>query len=200
MKARVPERLSGRILIATPVIDDDNFLRSVILIVNHTDDGSLGVVLNRPGDDPVSEALPRWHELVSEPAVVFEGGPVDPTTGLALGVAKDPHAFRSEDGSAATADIAARVPGMHGVVTVNLEGDPAFAAAYISRIRMFSGYAGWSGGQLAGEILAGAWFVVDGTIDDVFTNRPDELWPATLKRQPGETSWFANYPADPAVN
>lgn len=200
MSARVPERLSGRLLIATPRIDDDTFLRAVIMVVNHNDEGSLGVVLNRPGDDPVNEALPRWHDLVAEPAVVFEGGPVDPTTGLALGTVSDPAAFDDPDDDAAVADIAARVPGMRGLVTVNLDGDPAFAAAYVTKLRMFSGYAGWSSGQLAGEIIAGAWFVVDGTIDDVLTDEPDDLWASVLKRQPGQTSWFANYPTDPAVN
>lgn len=200
MSTRVPERLSGRLLIATPVIGDDNFLRSVILVVNHTDDGTLGVVLNRPGDDAVADALPRWQDLASEPSVVFEGGPVDPTTGLALGLAKDPDTFGKNSEESGESEIAARVPGMAGLVTVNLDGDPAFAAAYIAKIRMFSGYAGWSGGQLAGEITAGAWFVVDGEVDDVFTDEPSELWPVVLKRQPGQTRWFANYPTDPAVN
>jgi len=200
MNARVPERLSGRLLIATPVIDDDTFLRAVILVVNHTDDGSLGVVLNRPTADPVADTLPRWQDLASHPSVVFEGGPVDPTTGLALGLVKDLDAFAGGSNQPADAEIAARVPGMSGLVTVNLDGDPAFAAAYIEHMRMFSGYAGWSGGQLAGEIIAGAWFVVDGALDDVFTEQPDDLWPNILKRQPGATRWFANYPRDPAVN
>jgi len=200
MKARMPDRLVGRLLIATPVIDDDTFLRAVVIIVNHTDEGSLGVVLNRPSDSPVQEALPRWNDLISEPTVVFNGGPVDPSTGVALGLVNDPDAFDQPAEANTAADVAARVPGMRGLVTVNLDGDPAFAAAYVTKMRMFSGYAGWSAGQLSGEIVAGAWFVVDASPDDVLTDEPDDLWETILKRQPGQTRWFANYPTDPAVN
>jgi putative transcriptional regulator len=70
----------------------------------------------------------------------------------------------------------------------------------VERARLFAGHAGWSAGQLEGEIEAGGWFVVDAEPGDVFTSRPAELWRAVLARQRGRLAWFANCPPEPSVN
>ena len=69
-----------------------------------------------------------------------------------------------------------------------------------SDLGRFAGYAGWSPGQLEGEIESGAWFVVDPEPDDLLTQTPGDLWPVVLARQPSPTSWFAHYPTHPSHN
>src|SRR2546430_14730846 len=76
---------AGRLLVATPKLADPNFRRSVVLIVEHeVEEGTLGVVLNRPTEVPVDQVLAPWSELVTGPSVVFQGGPVALDSALAL--------------------------------------------------------------------------------------------------------------------
>lgn len=166
---------AGRLLVALPVLSDPNFDRTVVLLLDHDDDGALGVVLNRPTTTDVGEVLPRWEDLVATPTVVHVGGPVRQEAALALG--------RGGDGT---------------VATVDLDGDPLVAG--VSEIRVFAGYAGWSSGQLEGEIVAGAWVVVDSQPRDAFCDAPEELWSSVLRRQPGRLAWMANLPEDVSVN
>src|SRR4029450_1172808 len=74
----------GHLLVATPGLRDPNFERTVVLLVAHEEGGALGVVLNRATEVPVSEVLAGWGGLASEPAVVFEGGPVQPEAAICL--------------------------------------------------------------------------------------------------------------------
>ncbi|HSM43715.1 MAG TPA: YqgE/AlgH family protein, partial [Acidimicrobiia bacterium] len=70
------DSLAGNLLVATPILIDPNFYRTVILLLQHDEDGCVGVVLNRPTEEPVAEHLPEWAEHVPEPYTVFYGGPV----------------------------------------------------------------------------------------------------------------------------
>ncbi|HXJ27373.1 MAG TPA: YqgE/AlgH family protein, partial [Streptosporangiaceae bacterium] len=80
--------LGGRLLVATPLLGDPNFRRTVVLIVDDQHgDGTLGVVLNRPTEVPVGQVLEPWTDLVTGPSVVFRGGPVQPDSALALALA-----------------------------------------------------------------------------------------------------------------
>src|SRR5262249_29551527 len=81
----VDEQLRGRLLVATPDLDDPNFFRSVVLVLEHNREGALGVVLNRPGATAVATPLPAWAALVVEPAVLFVGGPVQPEAAIGIG-------------------------------------------------------------------------------------------------------------------
>ena len=74
----------GRLLVATPPLDDPNFDRAVIYVLEHQADGALGVVVNRPSEEALDEPLDRWIDLQSEPATVFDGGPVEPNALIAL--------------------------------------------------------------------------------------------------------------------
>ena len=86
MDEMATDSLTGRLLVATPVLADPNFRRTVILVVEHeAAEGTLGVVLNRPTDVPVDRVLDAWSELVTGPSVVFKGGPVAPNSALAIG-------------------------------------------------------------------------------------------------------------------
>jgi putative transcriptional regulator len=171
--------LRGRLLLAGPHLLDPNFFRAVVLMLEHNDDGAVGVVLNRPSNLPVREALPEWADATSQPAVVFVGGPVAPGSALALGRTDD----RDE---AVIGDMA----------VVDLETP----AADWDLVRVFSGYSGWGAGQVEYELAEDAWFVLDAAPDDVRTGDPDDLWAAVLRRQPAPLSLLARYPDEPAFN
>jgi putative transcriptional regulator len=179
---------TGRLLVATPALDDPNFARVVIFVLDHDEDGALGIVLNRASSVPVHETLADWVDLAADPRVVFGGGPVEPTAVVALGSATT---GGGADGSTATLDR---------VRLVDLDTDPALAAVDLEQVRVFAGYAGWAPEQLETEIAQGAWFTVDAQPGDVFTDDPEGLWHAVLRRQPGDLKLLATYPEDPSLN
>jgi putative transcriptional regulator len=184
------ESLVGRLLVATPALRDPNFERTVVLLVAHEDGGALGVVLNRATEVPVAEVLGGWGSLAGDPAVVFEGGPVQPEAAICLA--------RARPGSRDDLRGFSRVDGAVG--TVDLSADPDTFADRLQEIRVFAGYAGWRPGQLEDEINTGSWFVFDALPGDAFAPRPDDLWPMVLKRQGGMLAAVALYPADPTFN
>jgi putative transcriptional regulator len=83
---------------------------------------------------------------------------------------------------------------------VDLDAVPALVASQVEAVRVFVGYAGWSPGQLEGELRTGSWYAVDARREDTFTLDPDALWAQVLRRQPGELSWVALLPEDPSIN
>jgi putative transcriptional regulator len=188
------ESLGGRLLVATPLLGDPNFRRTVILIVeDEPEEGTLGVVLNRPTEVEVGQVLESWSDLVTGPSVVFKGGPVSPNSALALALARgedEPLGWRSLDGSSLTARIG----------LVDLEAPPELLADGITSLRVFAGYAGWGPGQLQAEIDEGAWYVLPGEPTDAFLAEPERLWQEVLRRQGGEFAIVATYPDDPMLN
>jgi putative transcriptional regulator len=188
------ESLSGRLLVATPLLGDPNFRRTVILIVeDEPEEGTLGVVLNRPTEVQVGQVLESWTELVTGPTVVFKGGPVAPNSALALALARgedEPLGWRSLDGS----NLMSRIG------LVDLEAPPELLAGGITSLRVFAGYAGWGPGQLRAEIEEGAWYVLTGEPADAFLAEPERLWGAVLRRQGGDFAIVATYPDDPMLN
>jgi putative transcriptional regulator len=177
----------GRLLLATPELSDPNFFRSVVLVLEHTDDGALGLVLNRPTDVRVDAVLPDWADPCSAPACLFVGGPVQPDAAIALARRQG----EEDDGFASLFD---------DLVTVDLERDAALLAPGIDDMRIFLGYAGWGAGQLDDELEAGGWVVVDAEGDDAFASDPGGLWRATLGRQDGRVAILALAPEDPSLN
>jgi len=185
----------GGLLVATPLLDDPNFRRSVVLILEHDlDGGTLGVVLNRPSEIAVTQVLPVWDEMVTGPSVLFEGGPVQTDSALALAAVpsgQEPLGWRRlHAGTAAVSRLG----------TVDLDAPPEILAGEIAQMRIFAGYAGWSAGQLEIEIAEGAWYVVDAEVGDTFHDRPQTLWRRVLRRQPGELAFVATHPDDPTMN
>jgi putative transcriptional regulator len=173
----------GRLLVATPDLEDPNFAHAVVLLLEHNDEGAFGVVLNRPSDVEVATALPGWERLAAAPDVVFVGGPVQQDGVVALGVVGD--------GGELTKGV------LPSVGVVDLEQDPVLATVDLERVRLFAGYAGWSPGQLETEIAAGGWFVVNADPGDVFSDDPEDLWRVVLHRQGGI---FKTIPEDPSQN
>ena len=180
----------GRLLVATPPLEDANFDRTVIFVLEHHDDGAIGVVINRPSYEALDEPLDRWIELQSVPSSVFSGGPVEESALIALAETKQPMVDHGEYLSPIVGTIA----------SADLTADPALVAAEVRGVRVFRGYAGWGPGQLEGEIEAGAWLVLDSEPGDVFSDEPDELWRTVLRRQPGRLAWLADAPDDLSAN
>ncbi|MEV0370698.1 YqgE/AlgH family protein [Streptomyces sp. NPDC050636] len=218
--------LTGRLLVATPALADPNFDRAVVLLLDHDEEGSLGVVLNRPTPVGVGDILAPWAALAGEPGVVFQGGPV--SLDSALGVAVVPGSVSGESGipsvesgalpggadaevaGAPAAETAERMPSgdeplgwrrVHGAIgLVDLEAPPELLAAVLGSLRIFAGYAGWGPGQLEDELVEGAWYVVESEPGDVSSPDPEQLWRAVLRRQRNELAMVATYPDDPSLN
>jgi putative transcriptional regulator len=187
---RSMESMTGRLLVATPTLKDPNFDRTVVLLVAHETGGALGVVLNRATEVPVADVLGDWGQLAGDPAVLFEGGPVQPESAICLARTRP--------------EVKKRISGFHQVSgslgTVDLSGDPDRLRENISGIRVFAGYSGWSAGQLEEEIAAGSWFLLDALPGDPFMTRPDDLWAMVLRRQGDILAAVAHFPPDPALN
>jgi putative transcriptional regulator len=184
--------LTGSLLVATPSLVDPSFDRTVVLLVDHDEDGALGVVLNRPTRVDVSEILPGWQDPASLPDVVFHGGPVGRDSALAIAVLAAP----AKDGAEPLGFR--HVYGLLGLV--DLDAPPEILLAEISGLRVFAGYAGWGAGQLENELAEQSWFVVPSTPADVLAPAPEDLWRDVLRRQGGELAMVATFPEDPSLN
>jgi putative transcriptional regulator len=178
-----PQTWSGHLLIAGPSLGDPNFDRTIIYLLEHGPEGALGVVLNRPSEVDVISALPRWSTVAGRPAKVFSGGPVE--AGIAIGLVQVRDPIDCPGWS--------RVAGHVG--TVDLSMDPAAVAAEIETARVFVGYAGWGRGQLDEELDVGAWFVIAAERDDLFTDAPENLWGAILRRDAARIAMAAQNPS-----
>ncbi|MDI3408020.1 YqgE/AlgH family protein [Streptomyces cavernicola] len=192
--------LTGRLLVATPALADPNFDRAVVLVLDHDDEGSLGVVLNRPTPVGVGDILEGWAALAGEPGVVFQGGPVSLDSALGVGVIPGDEAPQPGARARRGGDPLGfrRVHGAIGLV--DLETPPELLAAALGSLRIFAGYAGWGPGQLEDELADGAWYVVDSEPGDVSSPAPERLWRAVLRRQRSELAMVATYPDDPSLN
>ena len=175
----------SRLLVATPRLEDPSFRRTVVLMVEHTAEGSIGIVLNRPSPLAVSDVLPRWGARCGEEVHLLLGGPVEPDALLAVAVAA-----HEEEGCT-------RLGGMLSLI--DLGADPDDISADLAPVLVFSGYAGWGSGQLLAELREGSWWVFDSSPDDLSAD-PAELWHSVLARQRGAVALLREYPDDPNVN
>lgn len=170
-------------MVATPALADPNFSHTVVLLLDHNEQGALGIVLNRPSVVEVADTVPRWDALVAEPRVMFVGGPVQPEAVVALCPAQEE-----------TEEVSVVAP---GIGIVDLRVDPLTLVGTIRGLRLFAGYAGWGEGQLEGEIAEGGWFLVEADAHDVFRADPEGLWVEVLARQGGV---FTTITEDPSLN
>ena len=198
---RVPS--AGDLLLATPRLVDPNFDRTVVFVIEHQQEGTLGVVINRVSDISCASAVPRWAARFTEGAAVGLGGPVEPQGLLALGTAAAPPAARAQrpEGAGPESSEAGGVwRTVNGEVgLVDLTADPSELEAEVVAVRIYGGHAGWGPGQLRGELQAGCWWVFDSTPSDL-TADATTLWYDVLARQSPPARLLAHYPDDPALN
>lgn len=177
----------GSLLVAAPGLSDPNFRRTVVYVIEHRERGTLGVVLNRPGEVAVRDVLPSWAPLATQPHCVFVGGPVESQTALCLAAVRT-----GEDPAALAGLVGVRGP----VALVDLDSDPTPLVTRLRGLRVFAGYAGWDAGQLTGEIGRGDWIVVSALPEDVLAGHDPNLWGRVLRRQGPPIALLATYPAD----
>jgi putative transcriptional regulator len=178
--------IEGRLLVASPHLLDPNFYRTVVYIAEHGEEGALGLVLNRPSEEPVHDHLPDWAAVASTPTVVFVGGPVsnEIAVGLARAPERPPESWQ---------------PAFDGSGLVDLAAGPD-AIGEVDALRIFSGYSGWVTGQLEMEMATDSWFLLPALPSDLFTEHPETLWRNVLGRQPGRLAFFATFPHDLGAN
>jgi len=180
------ESLAGQLLLASPALQDPNFVRTVVLVSLHSDEGAMGLILNRPSAMAVSEAVPQLQPAVSDAEPVFVGGPVQPSSVVFLAEFLDP------------APAGLLVLGRIGFPAPDAGIEELIGAT--GRGRVFAGYAGWGEGQLDAEVEQGDWIAQAALPEDVFTDIPEALWSAVLTRMGGSYALIARMPPDPSVN
>jgi len=179
------QSLKGQLLVAGPSLLDPNFRRTVVLVGEHTDEGALGVVLNRASEATVEDAVPELSALIDDEELVHVGGPVQPSAIVVVADFADP-----EQAGALILDSVGFLPA---------EVDPD-AIGELRRARVFAGYAGWGPGQLDEELDEGSWIVAPALPEDVFTGDPEQLWSEVLRRKGGPFEVLALMPPDPSAN
>ena len=182
--------MTGRLLVASPALGDPSFARAVVLLLDHDEDGALGVILNRPTPVGVDAVLPDWQPFATAPGVLFQGGPVALDSALGLAAVpsdsdEEPLGWR-------------RLSGALGLV--DLDTPPEILAAEMADLRIFAGYAGWGAGQLEAELAEDAWYVVPAEATDAFSPEPEGLWRSVLRRQGGDLAFLSTCPEDPTMN
>lgn len=174
----------GDLLVAGISIKDGVFDGTVVLLLDADDSGTLGVVLNKTTELDLTEALPPWAELVSEPQALFDGGPVSQQGAVCLA---EPWSETEEP------------PGWRAVFDrvglLNLETPVEIAEGSYRHLRIFAGYAGWDAGQLERELEFEMWHVVPAQLADIFDSDPDTLWRRVLRRQGGELGLLSTWTA-----
>jgi len=175
----VEESLRGQLLIAAPSLFD-YFRRTVILVIEHSEEGAMGVVLNRESETRVADAVPALAPLAATEELVRVGGPVSPQAVVALGDFDD------------VAEAGTHVIGSLGTL------DPEAENQSLKRLRVYAGYAGWAPGQLDGELDQEAWLVAPARPGDPFAD--GDIWSEALRRKGGSYRLLSTMPADPSLN
>jgi putative transcriptional regulator len=181
------DSLRGQLIIAAPTLVDPNFARSVVLIAEHTEEGAMGLVLNRPATTLVDEAVPDLAWLGESEERVWVGGPVAETAVIVLAEWHE--------------------PGLAGAI---VDGDLGFVGAdadqpeqldgAIRRARVFAGHAGWGPGQLEEELAEEAWIVEPPRREEIFCEDAEALWAAVLRRKGSRYALLSTMPPDPSLN
>ena len=187
-------RVTGRLLVATPALNDF-FDRSVVLILNHSDEGTQGVVLNKPLDAGVDAVLPQWHPHVTPPATLYQGGPVGMDTAMGLVRLHDLGDGLNDGDTLIGVEVIGKDVGL-----LDLDAPSEVIVPQCQAIRVFVGYAGWTPGQLSDEIDAGAWQVVDAESGDAFGDVAGTLWHDVVVRQRDSVAWLSTYTDTPEAN
>ena len=178
--------VAGSLLIAEPFLADPNFSRSVILLCEHNDEGSVGFVLNRPTQLTIGDLLP---ELPFNTLSISQGGPVQLDT---------LHMLHCIPGVLGGNEIAPGVfwGGSYDTLQKAVAGNDIQDA----ELKLLLGYSGWSAGQLEKEIKEGSWMVVDPTHNILFDTTAASMWKSSINLLGREYAYLANMPLNPQLN
>ncbi len=178
----------GDLLISHVNLRDGVFDFTVVLILDADESGTLGVVLNKVAQLPLTAVLPTWVEVVSDPRVLFDGGPVSRNGAICL----------------ASVDGSEEPPGWRrlfdNVGLLHLDTPVELVAGAYAGLRIFAGYAGWAPGQLESELARDAWFVAPARHDDIFGVDQTDLWQRVLRRQGPDVAVYSTWTDDPETN
>jgi putative transcriptional regulator len=180
-----PEK--GKILISEPFLNDPNFKRTIILLSEHSEEGSVGFILNKPTQFRVHHLIEDFPEF---DAPVFFGGPVQVNTLQFIHKAGN-----IIDDSTEIAD-GLYWGGSFEILKLLIEAKQVQPSDF----RFFIGYSGWSNGQLEEEIKINSWIVTSTTTENVFSDEPDKLWGGILKSMGKKFAILASFPENPSVN
>jgi putative transcriptional regulator len=180
------DSVRGQLLVAGPALLDPNFWRTVVLVVEHNEEGALGLVLNRPSETNVGEAVPELAAVVGADDQLFIGGPVQPSAVIVLAQFGDP--------------TDAALLAFDDVGVLGTGPSPEELTAGISTGRAFLGHAGWGPGQLDGELERGDWILEPARFEDAFSTEARGLWSEVLTRKGGSYALVARMPSDPSMN
>lgn len=180
------DSLRGQLLVASPALVDPNFRRTVVLIAEHTEEGAMGLILNRPSEATVGAAVPDLDGIVAPDVAVEVGGPVAEDQIVLLCDFEDPEeagllVFGSVGLPAADADLEELAQG-------------------IRTARVFAGHAGWGPGQLDAELETESWVVEEPLYDEVFPPEGFDIWGELWRRKGGAYGLLATMPLDPSLN
>lgn len=183
--------LRGHILVATSRLKDPNFFKAAVLLVEHNDEGTMGLVINRPSSVSVQSALAGHFELDEDTGTVYLGGPVETSALFILHNAQelDPE----ETPIIRDLFIGSCSDVFESVIRNSLVDD-------LIRFRIFSGCAGWSAGQLEEELARGDWFVVRATLENVFAENPYAVWEELIEQVHRANRLLPNHPDNPEWN
>lgn len=187
MSTRTIKPCAGRLLISEPVLQDFYFRKSVVLLAEHGEEGSFGLIINKPIQLHLSEVVPGFPDFNAR---LFLGGPVKTDSLFFIHTRQDiiPNSTPIIDGIFWGGDIE-QVRELMG--TSSLSPDD---------IRFFVGYAGWSAGQLEQEMDQNSWIVSKTTREQIINTDPENLWTEIISSLGGDYPLWAHFPADPNLN
>ncbi|NJN27630.1 MAG: YqgE/AlgH family protein [Cyclobacteriaceae bacterium] len=181
-----PQR--GDLLISEPFLADPNFVRTVILLCEHNEDGSFGFVLNKPAIVTLGHLLDK---VPNRTDTVFVGGPVQQNT-LQF-VHRKPDII--DGGTEIIKDL--YWGGNFDQIITMLDNNLIAE----SDIKFFVGYSGWSAGQLNNEIELNSWIISRNVnAEQIFDADVESLWKEVLKKMGGKYKIVSNFPVDPRLN
>lgn len=177
----------GRLLLSEPYLADPNFERTVILLTEHNEEGSVGFILNKPSESRLGEVMDDLKGLDSQ---IFIGGPVQQDTLHFI------HRYGDLD------DAIELENGLYWGGNFEQLLSLAEAGQFsVTDIKFFLGYSGWSPDQLEDELKLNSWIVSDRVSHElIFETMPDQMWKRAMQELGGRFSVYSNYPADPRMN
>lgn len=187
----MPATLRGHFLIAGPRLKDPNFFKSVVLVVEHNDEGAMGLVINRPSSVTVQNALSGHFDLPPSRGCVYQGGPVEQT---ALFIIHNSQLLDPDEAPVIPDLLIGSCAEVFESVVRDSMDDPDI------RYRIYSGCSGWGAGQLEGELARGDWFVVPADLEQVFADDPYAVWEELMESVHKSHRILPNHPSNPEWN